>query len=884
MSRLSGKKKYEVFEFNKEDDRVEVLSKKLLGKFANQRKKERRSSTVDKYTFLQCFAQGTKPQQKTIGSELIDIDARDAHSAQFQHVEISNEPIDVDAGDGAFREFSGLDTASLSNYINHENEQVGLILGEDDCIEMSSPTNSSSPLADNGAISVSSEEQVAECGSCEHEIDNINKMVVVFPDFLLYGGNICKDSKITFSCSSVKVEGSIVNESRETFSFEWTIGDIISILSEWSGSIETAAVYLSHKSKDSTAASNVNEISEKSAGIEMLSFVVCDLHWPEKLEAIKSLDVRYKDKWNDIFDPRTIYEENAFLCQKSKLLSKQYSFQIDEPFEDVIYPKGDPDAVLISKRDVELLVPETFVNDTIIDFYIKYLKNNLQPEEQHHFHFFNSFFFRKLADLDKDSSSACEGRAAFQRVRKWTRKVNLFEKDYIFIPVNYSFHWSLIVICHPGEVAYFKDDETEKSLKVPCILHMDSIKGSHRGLKNLIRSYLCEEWKERHSNTGDKIPSKFLGLRFVPLQLNWNWFPPAEASMKRARIKKLIYEIYEDPSHKEDPSTDCIDEHPLSQSRTDKNGKENRAVFLGQTWCPTITGQQGFTSISDAEKGIGISILRNSPQRDRHCSRDPEFIFREQCQQGTSPGAFSDIRYQQVTACYQKGILSPIEEAEENYEQMDNSPYDAEHLQQATALATETPTTSYVCGDCRVRQKTNCDQRFSQHFELLDESMKECQSSSEVELDADQPLAEHEGSNYLETADKPETSSTSSDDIAVFVVEDSQEENGRIPALIVEDSEEENGGLAVLEDSEEENGGLAVLEDSEEENGGIAVLVEDSEEENCMEDAKRNKDSPFSKGETCPLSPQKCLPETICLEENIKLTRNEVPLSKADKQ
>jgi len=42
-----------------------------------------------------------------------------------------------------------------------------------------------------------------------------------------------------------------------------------------------------------------------------------------------------------------------------------------EDFEDVIYPQGDPDAVSISKRDVELLLPETFVNDTIIDFYIK---------------------------------------------------------------------------------------------------------------------------------------------------------------------------------------------------------------------------------------------------------------------------------------------------------------------------------------------------------------------------------------------------------------------------------------------------------------------------------------------------------------------------------
>lgn len=42
----------------------------------------------------------------------------------------------------------------------------------------------------------------------------------------------------------------------------------------------------------------------------------------------------------------------------------------DKSFEDVIYPKGDHDAVTISKRDLELLEPETFINDTIIDFYI----------------------------------------------------------------------------------------------------------------------------------------------------------------------------------------------------------------------------------------------------------------------------------------------------------------------------------------------------------------------------------------------------------------------------------------------------------------------------------------------------------------------------------
>ncbi|KAK3038320.1 hypothetical protein RJ639_031416 [Escallonia herrerae] len=117
-------------------------------------------------------------------------------------------------------------------------------------------------------------------------------------------------------------------------------------------------------------------------------------------------------------------------------LNECYSFS--EPFEEVVYPKGDPDAVSICKRDFDLLQPDTFVNDTIIDFYIKYLKDKIPTEDRHRFHFFNSFFFRKLADLDKDPSSASEGRAAFLRVRKWTRKVNLFEKDYVFIPVNFK--------------------------------------------------------------------------------------------------------------------------------------------------------------------------------------------------------------------------------------------------------------------------------------------------------------------------------------------------------------------------------------------------------------------------------------------------------------
>uniref|UniRef100_M1A943 Uncharacterized protein n=1 Tax=Solanum tuberosum TaxID=4113 RepID=M1A943_SOLTU len=60
----------------------------------------------------------------------------------------------------------------------------------------------------------------------------------------------------------------------------------------------------------------------------------------------------------------------------------------------------------------------------------------------------------------------------------------------------------------------------EKSSRVPCILHMDSIRGSHKGLKNLIQSYLLEEWKERHKEVGEDVAKKFSSLPFVRLEVS----------------------------------------------------------------------------------------------------------------------------------------------------------------------------------------------------------------------------------------------------------------------------------------------------------------------------------------------------------------------------
>jgi Ulp1 family protease len=54
-------------------------------------------------------------------------------------------------------------------------------------------------------------------------------------------------------------------------------------------------------------------------------------------------------------------------------------------------------------------------------------------------------FYTKLQEKKSNEKDDCHALVA-----RWTKKFNLFEKDFNFIPVNESMHWSLAVIAHPG--------------------------------------------------------------------------------------------------------------------------------------------------------------------------------------------------------------------------------------------------------------------------------------------------------------------------------------------------------------------------------------------------------------------------------------------------
>ncbi|GFH16553.1 ULP_PROTEASE domain-containing protein, partial [Haematococcus lacustris] len=272
--------------------------------------------------------------------------------------------------------------------------------------------------------------------------------------------------------------------------------------------------------------------------------------------------------------------------------------------------------VTVVGGDLAWLEEEAFLNDTIIDFFIRRIQENLPSTASNRYYFFNSFFYKKLsekataaakakakaarkeqqqleaaleasrldagmvdntsaaarrpggvagqgtagADLGQQSSSELEleyeeeggpgtgqgqeegqgmqqqqqggeartgkaamvasgpgpsrgvstkkpapvlhGAAAHARVKKWTKNVDLFSKDYVFVPIHEALHWSLALICHPGRWAQ------QPGQPGTCILHLDSMASGRLHTPNTIfqtlRNYLAAEWA---SNAADPRPS-----------------------------------------------------------------------------------------------------------------------------------------------------------------------------------------------------------------------------------------------------------------------------------------------------------------------------------------------------------------------------------------
>ncbi|KAI9143213.1 hypothetical protein BKA69DRAFT_161357 [Paraphysoderma sedebokerense] len=147
----------------------------------------------------------------------------------------------------------------------------------------------------------------------------------------------------------------------------------------------------------------------------------------EKAPVTRAYNTRHSNR-NSSTRTQNVYEFDSLQGFSNEIRGKVESLisyhHLDATKELFIYPFQGKDCVTMMKNDLLRLEEGEFLNDTIIQFYLKYILDTTLAHRNHDTHIFSTFFYKKLSDkvhlkdLDK----------GYARVRKWTSKQNVWKR------------------------------------------------------------------------------------------------------------------------------------------------------------------------------------------------------------------------------------------------------------------------------------------------------------------------------------------------------------------------------------------------------------------------------------------------------------------------
>ncbi|XP_038147630.1 sentrin-specific protease 5-like [Cyprinodon tularosa] len=138
-------------------------------------------------------------------------------------------------------------------------------------------------------------------------------------------------------------------------------------------------------------------------------------------------------------------------------------------------------------EDLGTLEDQNWLNDQIINMYGELIMDVAEQKV----HFFNSFFYKQLVAKGYDG------------VKRWTKKVDLFSKWLLLIPIHLEIHWSLIAV----------------TMATKTISYYDSQGIVFRHTTNNIMKYLQSEAREKKQAAFQK-GWKIAIIKGIPQQKN----------------------------------------------------------------------------------------------------------------------------------------------------------------------------------------------------------------------------------------------------------------------------------------------------------------------------------------------------------------------------
>lgn len=197
--------------------------------------------------------------------------------------------------------------------------------------------------------------------------------------------------------------------------------------------------------------------------------------------------------------------EAAIRADLAKLRIRPRLPPLDTDAEEMVeyaWGPGPPSELLVEKFGIPMtrgglrrLQGLEWLNDEIINFYMKMINERCAGDASLPRVFAHqSFFYTKLTE------------ESYDKVKRWTRKVDIFGLDYLLVPVHLGNHWCMAVA-----------DFTTKTFK-----YFDSLGGRNHKAVAALRRYLELEHKDKKKadlDTGDW--SEYLpGSKGVPQQNN----------------------------------------------------------------------------------------------------------------------------------------------------------------------------------------------------------------------------------------------------------------------------------------------------------------------------------------------------------------------------
>lgn len=150
----------------------------------------------------------------------------------------------------------------------------------------------------------------------------------------------------------------------------------------------------------------------------------------------------------------------------------------------------------ITRRDIHTLSDSNWLNDEVINFYMNLLMERGSDDNTRGLpkvYAMNTFFVPRLM------------QGGHSGVKRWTRKVDIFSKDIIPVPVHVGgVHWCMAII----------------HLKNSSIKYYDSMGTPNSNVLSLLAQYLKDESMDKRKKPFDTKSFKIESVADVPRQMN----------------------------------------------------------------------------------------------------------------------------------------------------------------------------------------------------------------------------------------------------------------------------------------------------------------------------------------------------------------------------